>query len=195
MSLRAVSRWVLDRAGWTIDGDPPPDRLVMVIAAPHTSNWDFPLMLLLTWATDVEPHFLMKKEAFRGPTGRLWRRLGGVPVDRSAPQGMVEDLVAKASSARHLSLIIAPEGTRARKEYWKSGFYRIAQQADLPVCLGFCDAQNKRMGYGPVIRLTGDVKADMDIIRDYYADIRGVKPQLATPPRLRDEEPTPAATD
>jgi 1-acyl-sn-glycerol-3-phosphate acyltransferase len=111
-----------------------------------------------------------------------------VAVDRKSPQGMVEDLVAKAGTSKHLSLVIAPEGTRALKEYWKSGFYRIAQQADLPVCLGYCDAQNKRMGFGPVIHLTGDVKADMDIIREYYADVRGVNPDKATPPRLREEE-------
>ena len=186
-----MSRWILDRGGWVIDGDPPSDPVIMMIAAPHTSNWDFPLMLLLTWATDVEPHFLMKKEAFRGPTGRLMRALGGVAVDRKSPQGMVEDLVAKAGTSKRLSLVIAPEGTRAPKEYWKSGFYRIAEQADLPVCLGYCDAQNKRMGFGPVINLTGDVKADMDIIREYYADVRGVNPEKATPPRLREEEPPP----
>jgi 1-acyl-sn-glycerol-3-phosphate acyltransferase len=188
MSLRSASRWILARTGWTIDGDPPRDPVIMMIAAPHTSNWDFPLMLLLTWATDVEPHFLMKKEAFRGPTGRLMRRLGGVAVDRRSPQGMVEDLVAKAGTSKRLSLVIAPEGTRTRKEYWKSGFYRIAQQADLPVCLGYCDAQNRRMGFGPVIHLTGDMRADMDVIREFYADVRGVRPERATPARLREED-------
>ena len=187
MSLQGISRFLLDRAGWEIDGDPPPDRVIMMIAAPHTSNWDFPLMLMLTWATGVEPHFLMKKEAFRGPTGRLIRRLGGVAVDRKAPQGMVDDLVAKAGTSKHLSLVIAPEGTRSRKEYWKSGFYRIAEQGNLDICLGYCDAQNKRMGFGPVIQLTGDMGADMDIIRDFYADVRGVNPDRATPPRLREE--------
>ena len=193
MSLRSASRWILARTGWTIDGDPPPDPVIMMIAAPHTSNWDFPLMLLLTWATDVEPHFLMKKEAFRGPTGRLMRRLGGVAVDRRSPQGMVEGLVAKAGTSKRLSLVIAPEGTRTRKEYWKSGFYRIAQQADLPVCLGYCDAQNRRMGFGPVIHLTGDVGADMDVIREFYSDVRGVRPQRATPARLREEDEVDAA--
>jgi 1-acyl-sn-glycerol-3-phosphate acyltransferase len=193
MSLKSISRFLLDKAGWTIDGDPPPDPVIMMIAAPHTSNWDFPLMLLLTWATDVEPHFLMKKEAFRGPTGPLMRWLGGVSVDRKAPQGMVEDLVAKAGTSKHLSLVIAPEGTRAREEFWKSGFYRIAQQGNMGVCLGYCDAQNKRMGFGPVIHLTGDVTADMDVIREFYADVRGVNPDNATPPRLREEvqAPTP----
>ena len=88
-------------------------------------------------------------------------------------------------------LVLAPDGTRTRTDHWKSGFYRIAEQADLPVCLGYCDAQNKRMGFGPVIRLTGDVKADMDVIREFYADVRGVNPVKATPPRLREEADPP----
>jgi len=192
MSLKSISRFVLDRAGWRIDGDPPPDPVIMMIAVPHTSNWDFPLMLLLTWATDVEPHFLMKKELFRGPAGPLFRWLGGVSVDRSSPRGVVDELVEKAGSSRQLSLVMAPEGTRSRKTYWKSGFYRIAQQADLGVCLGYCDAKNKRMGFGPVVHLTGDHKADMDVIREFYKDVQGVNPEKATPPLLREEEPAPA---
>lgn len=193
MKLKPVSRWILKRGGWVIDGDPPADPVIMMIAAPHTSNWDFPLMLLLTWATDVEPHFLMKQEAFRGPSGPLMRRLGGVAVDRNAPQGMVQELVAKSGTSKRLSLIIAPEGTRRAQEYWKSGFYRIAEEAGLGVCLGYCDAANKRMGFGPVIRLSGDVRADMDVVRQFYADVRGVHPDRATPPRLREEMADPAA--
>ena len=188
MSLKSMSRFLLDKAGWTIDGDPPPDPVIMMIAAPHTSNWDFPLMLLLTWATDVEPHFLMKKEAFRGPTGPLMRWLGGVSVDRKAPQGMVEGLVAKAGTSKHLSLVIAPEGTRAREEFWKSGFYRIAQMADVPIVCAYVDKATRSGGFGPVITPSGDVRADMDLIRAFYADKTGLKPGRFNVPRLREED-------
>ncbi len=195
MSRRAVSRWILERIGWEVEGDPPSDPVVMMVAAPHTSNWDFALMVLLTWATDVEPHVLVKKEAFRGPAGPVLRRLGGVPVDRQAPAGMVEDLVERAGTSKHLSLIITPEGTRSAGEYWKSGFYRIARQGGMPVCLAYCDAANKRMGFGPVLHLTGDVAADMDVIREFYADKSGVRPDQATAPRLREEDAAPDPAD
>jgi hypothetical protein len=121
------------------------------------------------------------------------RSMGGITVDRTKPQGVVEDLAARAATAEHLHLVIAVEGTRARKRYWKSGFYRIAQQADVPMCLGFCDGPTRTVGYGPTIRATGDVRADMDLIRAFYADKRGVNPQRRTEPRLREEHEPPAA--
>lgn len=174
--------------GWKIVGDPPPDPVVVMIGAPHTSNWDFPFMLLLTWAKGVDPHFLMKKEAFRGPAGALFRRLGGVAVDRDNPAGLVEELVARASAADRLEIVIAPEGTRKQKKYWKAGFYRIAKQAGIPICLAWIDGPSKTMGYGPTIRPSDDVRADMDILRAFYADKRGLVPERKTEPRLREED-------
>ena len=183
---------ILHRAGWGWDGQPPDDPVVVIVVAPHTSNWDLPLMLLLCWATGIEPRFLLKREAFRGPAGPVLRRLGGVAVDRSSPHGLVEQLAAEAHGSERMQIIVAPEGTRKRTRYWKSGFYRLAQQADLPICLAYCDARNKRMGFGPVFRPSGDIHADMDRIREFYADKSGVKFDRGTPPRLREEDEPPA---
>jgi 1-acyl-sn-glycerol-3-phosphate acyltransferase len=194
MDKRAIGARALGMRGWTIAGEPPPpDPVVVMIAAPHTSNWDFPLMLWLSWAYGVEPHFLAKEELFRGPMGPFMRSVGGLTVDRSNPGGVVDDLVARAATAEHFQLVIAVEGTRKKKQYWKSGFYRIAQQADVPMCLGFCDGPTRTVGYGPSLRATGDVRADMDLIRAFYADKHGVNPENRTEPRLREEDEPPTS--
>jgi 1-acyl-sn-glycerol-3-phosphate acyltransferase len=161
-----------------------------MVAAPHTSNWDFPLMLWLTWASGVEPYFLAKRELFRGPLSPVMRRAGGISIDRDNPQGVIADLVARARSEHRFQLVIAAEGTRAKGRYWKSGFYRLAREADLPVCLGWCDGPTRTLGYGPTFRLSGDVRRDMDLIRGFYAGKRGVRPHLRTEPRLREEDAT-----
>ena len=192
MDKRPIGVRALRMRGWTIAGEPPPpDPVVIMVAAPHTSAWDFPLMLWLSWASGVDPHFLAKEELFRGPLGPFMRSVGGLTVDRRNPEGVVDELAARAASAEHFQLVIAVEGTRKKKQYWKSGFYRIAQQADLPICLGWCDGPTRTVGYGPTIRPTGDVRADMDVIRAFYADKRGVNPELRTEPRLREEDVVP----
>lgn len=174
--------------GWQVVGDPPPDPVVVMLGVPHTSNWDFPLMLWMTWVRGIEPRFLMKKEAFRGPAGRFLRRVGGIPVDRGAAAGLVDDLVAHAKASEHFVIVIAPEGTRKKGKYWKSGFYRLATQANIPICLGFVDGRTKTMGFGPSFVPSGDVRADMDIVREFYADKFGVHPERKTEPRLREED-------
>ena len=187
MDKRTIGARALRAKGWKIAGEPPSEPVVVMIAAPHTSVWDFPLMLWLSWASGVEPMFLAKKELFRGPMGPFMRSVGGVAIDRSNAQDVVGDLVARAGSAEHFQLIIAVEGTRAKKEFWKSGFYRLAQQAGVPMCLGFCDGPTKTIGYGPVMYPSGDIGADMDLIRAFYADKHGVNPKGRTEPRLREE--------
>ena len=193
MDKRTIGARALAMRGWTIAGEPPPpDPVGVMIAAPHTSAWDFPFMLWLSWASGVEPHFLAKQELFRGPMGPFRRSEGGITGDRRTPRGAVEGLVARAGSGEHFQLVIAVEGTRAKKQYWKSGFYRIAQQADVPMCLGFCDGPTRTIGYGPTIRPSGDIRADMDLIRAFYADKHGVHPENRTEPRLREEDEPPA---
>jgi 1-acyl-sn-glycerol-3-phosphate acyltransferase len=193
MDKRAIGARALRVRGWTIVGEPPPpDPVVVMIGAPHTSNWDLFLMLWLSWSYGVEPRFLMKKEAFKGPAGPLMRSLGGISVDRSNPAGIVDDLIAHAGTAERFQIVIAPEGTRARKEYWKSGFYRIAEKAQVPIVLGWNDGASMQIGYGPSFVPTGDIRADMDRIREFYADKGGVNPENKTIPRLREEdEPQP----
>lgn len=159
----------------------------MLIGAPHTSNWDFVLMVMVSWHLGVNFRFLAKRSVFWEPLGSLMRALGGIPVDRGAESGLVQQLVGMANRGEQFLLVITPEATRSKVEYWKSGFYRIARDADLPVVFGFIDRRRMRCGVGPHIALTGDVRADMDRVRAYYAGFVGVRPGLESEPRLRDE--------
>jgi 1-acyl-sn-glycerol-3-phosphate acyltransferase len=159
-----------------------------MVAAPHTSNWDFILTMAMAWASELEPVWLGKKEMFAGPMSWLYRKMGGVPVDRANPAGLVDAMVELAASGGHSVILIPPEGTRAKKTHWKSGFRRIALGADVPVLLSFLDQPTRTGGFGPTIRMTDDVVADMDRIREFYADKHGMRPGRFTPPLLREEE-------
>jgi 1-acyl-sn-glycerol-3-phosphate acyltransferase len=134
-------------------------RQGILVGAPHTSYWDFVLMLLVMWNGGVPPRVLMKQELFRGPVGWFLRRCGGIAVDRD-------------------------------KRFWRSGFYRIAQSAGLPIALAFVDGPTKTVGFGPTVQPSGDLAADMEVIRAFYADKQGIHPARRTEPRLREETST-----
>ena len=176
---------VLRAAGWTAVGEVP--RAGVLVGAPHTSNWDFVMMLLVMWRGGVTPRVLIKQELFRGPLGWLLHRLGGIPLDRSNPGSVVRELVREARSGQPFLLVLAAEGTRTKGEYWKSGFWRIARSANLPVALAFIDGPSRTTGFGPTFRATPDVVADMDRVREFYRDKRGIHPERRTEPRLREE--------
>ena len=158
----------------------------LLIGAPHTSNLDFVLMLAIAWDSRLPARWLGKRELFRGVGGPIMRALGGIPVDRANPAGVVEAVVARARRESDFVLVVTPDGTRTSTR-WRSGFYRIARAADLPVTLGFVDGPSRTTGLGPTIALTGDVAADMRRIRAFYADKAGVRPERRTEPRLADE--------
>jgi len=158
-----------------------------MVAAPHTSNWDFILTMAIAWSHDLEPAWLGKKELFAGPGKWFFGALGGVPVDRENPAGLVDAMVDLAHAGRTTVILVPPEGTRSKQEYWKSGFRRIARGADIPVVLSFLDGPTRTGGFGPTLSMTDDVVADMDAIRAFYADKVGVKPGRFTPPLLREE--------
>ena len=184
---RPLARALLRLARWRTVGTVP-ERGVLV-GAPHTSNWDWVLTILLAWDNSVNIHLLVKKELFVGPLGWLLKATGAVKLDRADPGATVRALIAQAGASEEPFLLgIAAEGTRSRGEYWKSGFYRIAQQTGLPVTLAFVDAPSRRVGWGPTFHPSGDVRADMDRVREFYADVRGIHPDQATPPRLREED-------
>jgi len=176
---------VLRSAGWTAVGQVP--RTGVLVGAPHTSNWDFVMMLLIMWRGGVTPRVLIKKELFRGPLGWLLHRLGGLPLDRQNPGAVVRELVREARSGEPFLLILAAEGTRQKGEYWKSGFWRLARSAKLPIALAFIDGPTRTAGFGPTISATPDVVADMDKVREFYADKHGIHPERRTEPRLREE--------
>jgi 1-acyl-sn-glycerol-3-phosphate acyltransferase len=183
---KAFARLVLRLSRWHTVGQVPVSGIM--VGAPHTSNWDWVAMLLLTWRDGVQARVLIKRELFRGPLGVLLRATGGVPLDRRNPGETVRTLLAEAERDERFLLVLAAEGTRGKADYWKSGFYKIAQQTGLPIALGFIDGPTRTMGFGPTFRPTGDVGADMDLVRAFYADKRGINPELRTEPRLREEE-------
>ena len=159
----------------------------ILVGAPHTSNWDFVTMILVMWHDGAHPRVLVKKELFRGPLGWLLRRFGGVPLDRQDAGSVVADLAAEAGSGEPFRLVIAAEGTRSAGTHWKSGFHRLSRQTGLPITLAFFDPPTRTMGFGPTFHASDDVRADMDLVRAFYADKRGIKPENATVPRLREE--------
>ena len=191
---RALARAFWRTSRWTHRSEPlPPEGAGLLIGAPHTSNWDFVLMLAITWDLGIHSRFLGKVSLFTGPQGPLMRALGGIPVDRANPAGLVDDVVGRVRAGERFFLVVTPEGTRGRASYWKSGFYRIARDTGLPVTLGYVDRRTMTTGLGPTIRLTGDVAADMDRIRAFYADKSGMRPENRTEPRLREEPTAPDA--
>jgi 1-acyl-sn-glycerol-3-phosphate acyltransferase len=187
MLRRLVARlyWAFSR--WTLAGDSAPDRPSVLIGAPHTSNWDFVLMLGIAWRRGIDIRWLGKKSLFSGWRGPVMRALGGIPVDRDDPSRVVTEVVERIRAGEVFGLVVTPDGTRGSNEYWKSGFYRIARETGMPVTLGFVDRTTMTTGLGPTFELTGDVASDMDRIRTFYADKAGVRPELRTEPRLRDE--------
>lgn len=188
MVKKRLARFFWRLAGWRLVGDPPPPGGVgVLLAAPHTSNWDYLVMLGVTWQAGIPTRFLGKKELFRGPLGLLMRATGGIPVDRTDPSGTVDDVAARAAAGESFLLVVAAEGTRTRAEHWKSGFYRIATAAGVPITMAFVDGPTRTAGFGPTFLPSGDVAADMDLVRAFYADKSGVHPTNRTEPRLREE--------
>jgi len=188
-ALRVVGSLFLRLAGWRVEGRIPAgtDHAV-VIAAPHTTNWDLPYMLAVAYALGIRPSWLGKRELFRWPFGWLMRALGGIPVDRSKRTNVVEQAAQRLREAERLFLVIPPSGTRSRAPHWKSGFYHVARAARVPIICSFLDYERKVGGVGPVFVPTSDLGADMDRLRVFYRDIRGKYPDNETPIRLSEED-------
>ena len=182
---RNLARLLLRLARWRTVGTVP--QRAVLVGAPHTSNWDWVLTMLLAWDNNIQIKLLVKKEFFVGPLAPVLRATGAISIDRASPSETIKQLMAEAEGDEPFVLGIAAEGTRSRGEYWKSGFYRIAQQTGLPITLAFLDGPSRTVGWGPTFAPTGDVGADMDRVRAFYADKTGLKPEGFTPPRLRDE--------
>ena len=173
--LRGFSRAVLRLKGWQVQGSLPPEAVkAVLIAAPHTSNWDLPYTLMVAFCLRLRIHWLGKASLFRGVAGPVMRWLGGIPVDRSKSNNLVAAAAAVIVAAQgSLQLVIPPEGTRGKTRHWKTGFYFIALQAQVPIVLAYMDYARKVSGLGPVFVPTGDVEKDMAEIKRFYADIRG----------------------
>ncbi len=185
---RLIARifWAVSR--WKLVSEPAPTRPTVLIGAPHTSNWDFVLMLGIAWRLGMDFRWLGKKSLFAGWRGPIMRGLGGIPVDRADASRVVDEVVARIKGGEVFGLVVTPDGTRGGNTHWKSGFYRIATEADMPVTLGYVDRTTMTTGLGPTIELTGDVSADMDRIRAFYADKAGFHPERKVEPRLTSED-------
>lgn len=186
-----IGRTCLAAVGWRVVGERPAEAKYVLIAAPHTSNWDFPLMMLCGMAMGVWPSWVGKDALFRPPLGWLMRALRGIPVERSSPHNMVEQLAAQFAARDALALALPPEGTRALSPYWKSGFYFIARSAGAPIALGYLDYATRQGGIGTPMHPTGDLRADMDRVRAFYAGKHGRYPELQGPVKLQAEDDAP----
>jgi 1-acyl-sn-glycerol-3-phosphate acyltransferase len=176
--LSWLARRILALFGWRLVGRLPATPKYVIIAAPHTSNWDFIVAILAATAFGLRINFMMKDELFRPPWGWFFRALGGIPINRRSNNKVVDQMVERFAEREQLALVIPPEGTRSKVAKWKTGFYYIALGAGVPILLGFADFARKQVGFGPLITPSGDIEADMAGIRAFYSGIVGRRPEL-----------------
>lgn len=197
----ALPRWrhtaakaIFRLLGWKVEMSVPQDPKFVVIAAPHTSNWDGFYMLVALSVCRMQVRFLYK-DTMPFPLGPILKAFGGIPISRKGGTGLVEQAADRLEQAEKMVLIVAPAGTRSRTEHWKSGFYRIAERAGVPVVCGSLDYGAKVASIGPRIDISGDIVADMGLIRAAYAGKQGRDPASQTPIRLREELPDTSPAD
>lgn len=175
--MHYLSRGMLFILGWAYaeTGQRPPKYVI--IAAPHTSNWDFFYTMLVAFALKLKVYAMGKKSLTEGLFGKFMLWFGVIPIDRDKSNNVVAQTIETFNSQDNLSIIIPPSGTRNKVQYWKTGFYHIAHGAGVPIALGYIDYKRKIGGLGPVITPSGDIDADMKIIREFYAGITGRYPE------------------
>lgn len=187
--LYRLARFLFRISGWGVEGDLP-DIPKYVIIATHTSNWDF-IVGLTGWSilscgfSTTKLSWLGKAEIFRGPLGAFLKWIGGVPIERSSRHNAVEQSIQAFRDREKLAMAIAPEGTRKKATHWKTGFYYIAQGAQVPIVFAFFDYKRKVMGIGPAMMPSGDIQADMEVIRDFYSKVHARYPDLVGDIALR----------
>lgn len=178
--IRPVLRWlaliIYRCCGWRTEGNKPDFSKYVIIAAPHTSNWDFFYTVCLAFIYRLKPQMMMKASWFFWPLGLIFRWLGAIPIDRTRSNNVVAQSITAFQNNSEMVLLVPPAGTRRKVTYWKTGFYHIAHGAGVPIALGFVDYRRKVGGFGPSITPTGNIDIDMVAIRDYYADISGKYP-------------------
>jgi 1-acyl-sn-glycerol-3-phosphate acyltransferase len=173
--LRGFSVWFLRVTGWTVEGTLPAGaEKCVLIAAPHTSNWDLPYMLMVAYHRGLHAYWMGKASIFNFPFRHLMMWLGGIPVHREQSNNLVAASVdAIKHATRPLQLVVPPEGTRSKVRQWKTGFYYIALGANVPIVMAYMDYERKLTGLGPVLVPTGDIEADMKVLKAFYAPFKG----------------------
>ena len=175
--LARLSYWILKRLGWTFIVDLPEVNKFVAIAAPHTSNWDFPLGVLAAKAINLKVNWLGKHSMFRWPYAWFFRLIGGTPIDRRGGKNHKQQLTDLFNRSDHLVLALAPEGTRSKTDHWKTGFHSIALAANVPVLMAYLDYGNKQVGIGGMFYASDDIETDFCLIREFYKDRRGKNPE------------------
>jgi len=179
--LPQVARFLLWLGGWTPVGTVPKLQKTVLIFAPHTSNWDGFWAIVYKVYVGLDLRFFVKDSMFWFPMGALLRFFGAIPLDRKRAKSAVDEAIAAFDDNESFYFGLAPEGTRSKTRGWKSGFYRIAEGANVPVVIGFLDYEKRRLGIGPAVTLTGDKEADVGILRSFYSSISGRWPEKASP--------------
>jgi 1-acyl-sn-glycerol-3-phosphate acyltransferase len=195
--LRGLAKGLLKLCGWRVV---PTDRMrppFVFIGAPHTSNWDFLLLVGAMLVLRINARWLGKHTLFRFPFGGLMRWLGGIPVNRSAAHNRVADLVTAFAKDPTLAVCIPPEGTRKKVDRWKTGFYRIAHGAGVPIMLTVIDAETRSLRLLDIFHPTGDIDRELPLIQQHYVGFRGLRPENAfdfpeLPPQAGQSETSPS---
>jgi 1-acyl-sn-glycerol-3-phosphate acyltransferase len=175
--LHYLAKLLLRAVGWKVEGKLPDLPKFVLIGAPHTSNWDFVLFLAVIFDLRANVRFMGKSELFRKPFGVFFRWCGGIPVDRTKSNGLVEQMVQACEKSDRFILTITPEGTRHQVNEWRRGFYHIARNAGIPVVLAIVDGTKKVVTIGQIFNPTEDVEADMKMILGFYTNAVGINPR------------------
>lgn len=175
--LASICHWLLRTFGWTLNVDLDETTKFVAIAAPHTSNWDFPLTILAARAANSKISWMGKHSMFRPPYGWFFRKIGGIPIHRDGGKNHIEQMADLFNRSDHLILSLTPEGTRGKTDHWKTGFHSIARAANVPVVMVKLDYGKKQIGIGGMFHPGDDIESDFELIREYYKDIRGKNPE------------------
>ncbi len=178
---KLLASFILWLQGWKVVGEIPQIKKYVIIAAPHTSNWDFVIGRSFGYMLGIEAKYLGKSQLFKPPFGWFFRLTGGIPVDRTKHNSLVTFTIDLFNQSKELVVGITPEGTRTRVEKWKQGFYHIAEGANVPILLSFMDYKRKEAGVGKIIYPSGDIEKDMSIIEEFYKGVSAKIPEHYNP--------------
>ena len=188
--MKKLSKMILMLFSWKVNTNTPTVNKYILVAAPHTTNWDFPLMILTSQILNIKIFWMGKKSLFSWPINNVMLKLGGIPIDRSKQNSIVEQLANRIQNSDKFVLVIPPEGTRSRTEHWKSGFIHIAKSAKIPIVLCYLDYKTKETGFSAPIDFDQDPEKIMEIAKQFYKGVTPLYPKNFGPISLKKEERT-----
>jgi 1-acyl-sn-glycerol-3-phosphate acyltransferase len=174
--------------GWKSILAPAPGKKFVALGYPHTSNWDFIPAVAWAWSTGLKMNFVGKAALFKGIMGPIMKALGGIPLERDKSKNFVDQIVEIIKSRDEIALIVAAEGTRKKAEYWRSGFYYMALEANVPIGLAYMDWKRREIGIKQYLMPSGDLEKDFEIIKAYYQDVTGRDPSKQSPIALKPKD-------